>query len=150
MLLAGRSDVLSSVPPQALCALIIDDSPDDAELVVLALRRGGFAVESLRVETIGALVNALRGPTRWDVIICDLFVPQLHTGRVIALVDRLAPGVSLIAVSGRRANDMPEPPLRGRADAFLDKDHLGDLPALVRALRGPLRTGPRGDEPASS
>ena len=45
---------------------MVEDSADDAELVLLELSRGGFAVRALRVETAGAMAAALAGrPGTW-------------------------------------------------------------------------------------
>ncbi len=41
--------------------LIVDDSPDDAELVVRVLRRAGHDIEFDRVETADTMLAALRG-----------------------------------------------------------------------------------------
>ena len=42
-----------------LRALIVEDSPDDAALVLLELRRGGYEVVSERVETAESMNAAL-------------------------------------------------------------------------------------------
>ena len=39
---------MKSVP---LRVLLVEDSPDDAELVLLELRRGGFRLDPVRVQT---------------------------------------------------------------------------------------------------
>jgi hypothetical protein len=45
-----------------LRVLLVEDSPDDAELVMLELRRGGFRLEPVRVQTAAAMAEALAAP----------------------------------------------------------------------------------------
>ena len=53
---------------QPLRVLIVDDSAEDAELMVRALERGGRSVAHERVQTEAALASALAKP-RWDVVL---------------------------------------------------------------------------------
>ena len=50
--------------------LIVEDSPDDAELIVQELRHVGDAPTARRVDTEDQLRAALRSEP-WDVVICD-------------------------------------------------------------------------------
>ena len=60
--------------------LIVEDHPDDAELMVRELRRAGFTPEWVRVETESAYLSALEQNP--DVILSDsslpVFNPELH------------------------------------------------------------------------
>ena len=54
--------------------LLVEDSEDDAALVLLELRRAGFVPVAMRVETAEAMNAALRaGP--WDLILADYNLP---------------------------------------------------------------------------
>ncbi len=57
-----------------LRALIIEDSEDDAKLLLRALRRGGFDPSHQRVETAEAMDAALQ--QTWDVVISDWAMPH--------------------------------------------------------------------------
>ena len=57
-----------------LRALIIDDSEDDADLLVRELRRGGYDPASKRVDTRETMSAALSEST-WDLIISDYVMP---------------------------------------------------------------------------
>ncbi len=55
--------------------LIVDDSPDDVELMVRALRHGGCDIVCKRVDTPQAMQAALaRGD--WDLVIADYSMPR--------------------------------------------------------------------------
>ena len=64
---------------QALRLLIIDDSPDDVELVRSSLSSQGYRVESTAVDTPMAMRTALNRQ-EWDLI----------TGGVSALIEHLS------------------------------------------------------------
>ncbi len=68
-----------------LHVLIIDDSPDDAELVVEALRHAGYLPKSQRIQDVSGLHTAL-GRESWDVVIAETDVPHLA---VPAILDAL-------------------------------------------------------------
>ena len=52
--------------------LLLEDSVEDATLVLEELRRGGFETISQRVETLDAMTEALA--EKWDVILSDFRV----------------------------------------------------------------------------
>ncbi len=54
--------------------LMIEDSEDDALLILRELRRGGYSVQHQRVETARAMQAALKENV-WDVIISDYNLP---------------------------------------------------------------------------
>jgi CheY-like chemotaxis protein len=58
----------------SLRVLLIDDSNDDAQLLLRELRRGGYEVKYELVETHDAMVGALSNDV-WDVILCDYNMP---------------------------------------------------------------------------
>jgi CheY-like chemotaxis protein len=116
-----------------LRVLIVDDCPDDAELAIRALQRGAFAPDWLRVETPEALCEALCAPAGWDVIACDSGLPRLDTAHIRALVHAIAPAVPIVLLSGRTAAEL-QPKLDANIAAFVSKDQLDQLPAMVRAI----------------
>ena len=58
------------MPNAALRVLVVEDSPDDAELLMHALRKGGFLPDWQRVETAAAMEEALRDQA-CDVVLAD-------------------------------------------------------------------------------
>ncbi len=59
----------------SLRVLIVEDSEDDALLLLQALQEGGFAPSYRRVETEAAFRAALADEC-WDVIIADFILPR--------------------------------------------------------------------------
>ena len=55
--------------------LLVEDSERDAAHVMLALRRGGWAPDMLRVETREEMAEALESG-QWDAIVSDYELPR--------------------------------------------------------------------------
>ena len=68
-----------------LRVLFVEDSAADAELMLRALKAGGFDPVHERVETAAALRAALEGIT-WDVVLSDYYLPELEAPAALALV----------------------------------------------------------------
>src|SRR6185312_2948520 len=79
--LAPRAVVTAA---RGLRVLIVEDRPDDEELVILELQNGGYEVRHERVETEGALVSALSRQA-WDIILSDFAMPQFSAPAALAV-----------------------------------------------------------------
>ena len=118
-----------------LDVLIIEDSPDDVELVVRELRRGGFDPRYRQVESSAALSEALDSKT-WDVLLCDYTMAGF--GGVQALTEVRARGldVPFIFVSGTIGEETAVAAMRAGAQDYVLKGNLRRLvPVIERELR---------------
>lgn len=70
--------------------LLVEDSPEDAELLVHELEHQGFAVRAHRVQSGVDLERALDQPG-WDLVVSDHNLPQFSRLDALKLVRRLAP-----------------------------------------------------------
>lgn len=118
----------------ALHLLIIEDSGDDAQLMVRTIQRGGYEVEFQRVETELQLRNALE-KDEWDLILCDYTLPSFNAIRALELVRASGQDLPFIIVSGSIGEEMAVAALRGGAHDFMLKGNLARLlPAIRREL----------------
>jgi PAS domain S-box-containing protein len=117
-----------------LRALLIEDSEDDALLLLRELRRGGFAVEWERVDNDLDLRGALtRGP--WDVVFSDFHMPGFSAQKAFATVKAHAADVPFIIVSGTLGEEAAVAAMRQGVDDYLSKGRLSRLaPAVEREL----------------
>ena len=69
--------------PKAVRVLLVEDSTEDTELVVLELRRAGFAPAFKRVDSPSAMIAAL-GEQAWDVVLCDYTMPHFSAADALA------------------------------------------------------------------
>ena len=86
-----------------LRVLIVDDSEDDAKLMIRQLHKGGYDPKWERVETAEAMEAAL-DREQWDVILCDYKMPHFSAPAALKLVqDKTSTFRSLLcrALSGR-------------------------------------------------
>ena len=115
--------------------LIVEDSEDDAELLLVELRRGRWEIVHERVETPKTMSAALdRHP--WDLIIADYSLPYFSGPAALAMTrDRLT-DVPFILVSGRIGEEPAVEAMRAGADDYLFK---GDLKRLLPAVERELR-----------
>lgn len=118
-----------------LRVLLVEDSTDDAELNQIELQRNGFTVDSCRVETRDATLEALKG-NQWDVVLSDHALPGFSSHEVLELLDELAIDTPCIIVSGAIGEEAAVQLLQSGAIDYVNKDKLYRLSQAVRrALR---------------
>ena len=120
---------------EPLRVLIVEDSEEDAGLLVVVLHRGGFEPDFERVATAEAMRAALE--TRdWDVVLSDFALPAFSGPEALALLKEMDLDLPFIVVSGRIDPESAVEMMRSGAHDFLMKDNLTRLaPAIERELR---------------
>jgi DNA-binding NarL/FixJ family response regulator len=118
-----------------LRVLIVEDSQDDALLLLAELRRKGFAPQYEIVESEPAYLDALRS-REWDLIVSDFAMPNFDGLKAFDLLSAQGLDVPFIFVSGHIGEERAaDAMLRGASDYVL-KDNLTRLvPAVERELR---------------
>jgi len=111
--------------------LLIEDDPDDAELVCLELEAGGYAIESRRVWTETEFLEALEAST-WDLIVSDYSMPGFDGLRAFDLYREWGQDVPFIFVSGALGEERAVRAMRLGAKDYLLKGKLGRLVAAVQ------------------
>jgi signal transduction histidine kinase len=120
---------------KAIRLLLIEDSADDAELVVRDLERGGYAVSHQRVQTVGAL-RAAFAVSHWDVVLSDYAMPEFSGVDALSVVKELGLDVPFIIVSGVIGEAAAVRAMQSGAHDYVLKDSLARLcPAVDRELR---------------
>lgn len=115
--------------------LLIEDSEDDAALVLAVLHRAGLKIEHSRVWSRTGLNDALgRGP--WDAVLSDHNMPQFDGLTALAMVKACDPDLPLILVSGAIGEEIAVKAMRMGAQDFVMKQNLTRLGAvLTREIR---------------
>ncbi|HTA02843.1 MAG TPA: response regulator, partial [Streptosporangiaceae bacterium] len=130
-------------------ALIIDDSDDDALLIVTHLRRGGIELTYERAETMQAIAETLtaRPP---DIVLCDYNLPGFSAQDALRMLQDSGLDASFILVSGAVGEETAAAIMKAGAHDFILKDRLSRLvPAVERELRdAQVRRQRRGAEAA--
>jgi diguanylate cyclase (GGDEF)-like protein len=118
-----------------LRVLIVEDSEDDALLIVRELKKGGLTLEHLRVDTPAALQAAL-SETSWDIVITDHNLPEFGSEAAILQVKQAGCDLPIIIVSGSIGEAVAVAAMKSGAHDYIMKDNLSRLvPAVERELR---------------
>lgn len=118
-----------------LKALIVEDSRDDAELLVSMLESAGYAVSYRQVQTRDEMARALRDE-HWDLILTDHKLPRFSDSEAWALVRSEGLDVPFIVVSGVIGEEAAVEAMRAGANDYIMKNNLRRLvPAVERELR---------------
>jgi diguanylate cyclase (GGDEF)-like protein/PAS domain S-box-containing protein len=115
---------------ETLRVLIVDDSPEDAELVVRQLREAGFGVLWSRVQTEADFLEGLL--ERPDIILSDYTMPGFSGLRALSLLRAGAEHLPFILISGTVGEEEAVEAMREGATDYLLKDRLARLPIAVR------------------
>ena len=121
--------------PESLRVLLVEDSEDDALLLVHALQEGGFEVHSRRVD-LEAAYRAALAEDSWDIILADYALPRFSGIAAVRIARDLGMDLPIILVSGKAGEDTAVEAMRAGAQDYLLKSNLARLtPAITRELR---------------
>ena len=119
-----------------LKVLLVEDSEDDALLLLRELRRGGYEPLCERVDTAAAMEAALE-ERAWDIVISDHSMPAFSSSAALELLR--AKGfvdMPFIIVSGQIGEDVAVAAMKAGAHDYIMKDNLARLnTAIERELR---------------
>ena len=122
-------------PTCPLRVLLVEDSEDDAALLVRELHRGGYDLVYERVDTPAAL-NAALAWQPWDVVIADYAMPRFSGLLALKVVQQAGIEVPFLVVSGTIGEDVAVAAMKAGAHDYVMKDNLARLvPAVQRELR---------------
>jgi signal transduction histidine kinase len=130
-----------------LRVLLVEDSEDDALLVLRELERGGYQADCVRVDSQAGFRKALDEGT-WDVIISDHALPQYSGLAALADLRTSAKDIPFILTSGTIGEPAAVAAIKAGAQDYVLKRDLTRLPvaverevreAMVRAERARIR-----------
>ena len=114
--------------------LLVEDEPADAELMARHVRQSGMRSVWHRVDTERALRDSLPA-FQPDIVLSDFTLPQFDGLSALNIVQRLAPSVPFLFVSGTIGEERAIEALRCGAVDYVFKTNLARLaPAVARAL----------------
>lgn len=115
--------------------LFIEDSEDDARLILREVQRGGYDVQFERVETADAMLAALQRQA-WDLILCDFSLPRFSAPRALELLKTSGLDLPFIIISGTIGEESAVNALKAGAHDFIIKGSFARLiPAIQRELK---------------
>lgn len=115
--------------------VLVEDSPDDVQLLLRHLRVGGYEPVYKQVYTVEGMRSALRSDT-WDAIIADYIVPGFGALPALHVLHDMGLDIPFIVVSGVVGEESAVAAMRAGAHDYVRKDNLSRLiPALEREMR---------------
>src|SRR5258706_148232 len=123
--------------------LMVEDSEDDAALLLQLLRQGGYEIDSARVDSASGMTRALN--QKWDIVISDHSMPQFSGTEALKMLKARDAEVPFIFVSGTIGEDAATDAMRVGAQDYVMKTNLKRLCPAVhrRRYRGPGSGGAR-------
>ena len=114
--------------------LIVEDSANDAMLLLAELKRKGQAVVHQRVETRDDYLTALRAKS-WDAVISDYVLPQFSGPEALLVLRQEGFETPFIMVSGIYGEEEAVRMMKAGANDYVMKGSLSRLaPALQREM----------------
>ena len=118
-----------------LYVLLVEDSTDDATLLLRQLRGGSWDVVHERVETAADMAAAL-STREWDLVVADYSLPRFSGLEALAMVKQRGLDAPFILVSGAIGEDTAVAAMKSGAHDFILKGQPARLlPAVSRELR---------------
>ena len=114
--------------------LLVEDSDDDAQLIVRELQRGGYDPIWERVDTPAAMKTVIDRHT-WDLVLGDYTMPHFSGTAAMTLLRQHGVDVPFIFVSGTIGEDIAVAAMKAGAQDYVMK---GNLKRLVPAVRREL------------
>ncbi|UQA55382.1 PAS domain-containing protein [Polyangium aurulentum] len=118
-----------------LRALLVEDSAEDATLLMRCLKRAGYALTTERVETAEDMHAALDGGP-WDIVFSDHRMPLFSAMGALQLLRARDLDLPFIIVSGNIGPELVASAMQAGANDYVLKDDMSRIaPAVDRALR---------------
>lgn len=117
-----------------LAVLIVEDSENDALLLVRGLEKAGYEISSRQVDTAAQMREALTHRA-WDILISDYSMPQFNGLAALRVLQETGQDIPFIVVSGTMGEETAVAMMKAGANDYLTKGNLARLaPAIEREL----------------
>jgi signal transduction histidine kinase len=124
-------DAVTNPESATIRLLCVEDSPDDVELMAIALERADPQRRYIlhRVEDASGFTDALQ--QEFDVILCDFNMPRFSPYAALQILVARRCGTPLVVVTRAIGEEAAVHVLRCGAKDYLTKDKLGTLPQII-------------------
>jgi signal transduction histidine kinase/CheY-like chemotaxis protein len=115
--------------------LIVEDSEDDALLMLFQIKKGGYEIEYTLVDTAEKMKTALKEKS-WDIILSDYVMPHFDGLNALNILKESGIDIPFIIISGVIGEDIAVQAMKAGAQDYLMKNNLMRLTsAIERELR---------------
>jgi PAS domain S-box-containing protein len=122
-----------------LKALIVEDSKEDAALLLRHLLKEGYDIQSEIVQTAAEMKTAL-DEGEWDIIFSDYSMPRFSGLEALSILKESGLDIPFIVISGTIGESVGVEAMVCGVDDYIIKDNLARLaPAIERELENAAR-----------
>ena len=122
-------------PHEHLKLLLVDDSEDDALLLLRELKKGGIQPDYELVDSEAGLASALKRG-EWDIVITDHNMPGFSSFQALEITRKISADLPVIIVSGTIGEGVAVSAMKAGAQDYIMKDNLSRLvPAIDREVK---------------
>jgi len=115
--------------------LIVDNSPDDAEIPVNILRQAGYMLKSQRVHDMATMEAAMH-KGRWDLVISENILPQFSAAMALDLIKRAGFDIPFLILTREISDDAMQSMMASGVHDVIRKQQIGRLlPSIKREIR---------------
>ena len=115
--------------------LIIEDSADDRDLLLMHLQRNGIKPDYHCIESKKELKKALKERT-WDIIISDYSMPEFDGLTALRIIKESGLDIPFILISGAIGEELAVEAMKAGANDYFMKGNLHRLvPAIEREIK---------------
>lgn len=119
---------------KAIRVLMIEQSEEDARLIIRELKKGGYKPVYERIKTIAAMKKAFKN-NKWDILLCEYKMPNFTAPSAITSLKEANIDIPVIVVTGAVGEETAADCMRLGAKDYIMKGNLSRLcPAIEREL----------------
>ncbi len=130
--LMGTQRPLAKEP---LRVLIVEDSAEDTDRLVLELKRGGYAPIFRRVDTVADMAAALEAGV-WDLVLSDYSMLSFQMGQALDIIRQRGIDLPFVIVSATAGEDAAVSAMKAGAQDYVLKNNLHRLGPAIRSAEG--------------
>lgn len=112
--------------------LMLEDFPEDADLITRQLTKDKLKFTSVRVDTENEFRDALSGFNP-DIILSDHSLPQFNSLAALKIAKKQAPNIPFILVTGSVSEEFAVSCMKSGADDYILKSNLARLAPAINA-----------------
>lgn len=121
--------------PRQLRVLLVEDNAADGELMLHALRKGGFESEAEVVQTAEEFTQRIR-TKKYEIVLADYSLPGWNGMETVTILGQEGVDIPVVLVSGALGDLKAVECIKQGAADYVLKDHLARLPQSVRRAIG--------------
>ncbi|MGE0172594.1 MAG: response regulator [Oligoflexales bacterium] len=115
---------------KSIRALVVEDSIDDFDLLLINLQQSGFEITAERVDNAQSMRKCL-SQADWDIIIADHSLPKFSADAALKLLKETGLDIPLVIVSGVIGEDAAVMAMRAGASDYIGKSSLARLAPVI-------------------